>query len=219
MYQLEHIDVDRFTDLLREAKQLEYWDDYFENLHSQMCKNEYIIQRWWAERIDLIGKRVNILNSGVGFFAVPLCFEKGATVVKTYDMCPITRQLVWRMNKGYHVKDPEYIPNYFHEVCDVTFDNDKFSYAQVYINTSVEHSYPMKDIIPDNCEVVLSGNNLTKRGHINRIESIEQLIEQSGIKSKDVKYTDEIVLEHDDELGIRNYKQFFVYGTKGEWVQ
>ena len=96
---------------------------------------------------------------------------------------------------------------------DVTFDNDMFHPADVYINTSCEHSFPMKEVIPNNSYVVLSGNNLTKRGHINKVESTRDLIKQSGIT--EVHFKHEQVFDFEDDLGFRNYKQFFVIGKKG----
>ena len=225
MYDISELDVDRFHKLLRDSKNLEHWDDYFENLHEQMSISEYKIQKWWASKIDLIGKKVNILNSGVGFYSVPFCFEKGAVLVKTYDMCPITRSLAWRINQSYHTEWDENKQdqiNYYHRQLDIVFDKIKHfddnkapdeDYADVYINTSCEHSYYMRDIIPDGTIAVLSGNNLTKRGHINRIQSVKQLIDQGGITK--VMFRGEILLDHTDELGYRNYSQFFVIGKKG----
>jgi hypothetical protein len=211
MYQVEEADVNRFTTLLRKQRYKFHWEDYWQNLYDQMGVTEYTIQKWWASKIDLIGKEVSILNSGVGFYSVPICFEKGARHVKTYDMCPITSEMAWEANE-------EYKPNYEHKMADVVFDSWRFSkddhVSDVFINTSCEHCYPMKDIIPDGVEVVLSGNSLTKRGHINKIKSVEHLVEQSGIT--EVKFHDEITFTYSDELGIRDYKQFIVYGRKGE---
>lgn len=214
MYDISKIDVSRFTQLLRATKNLEDWDNYYENLFEQMEPIEYEIQKWWANKIDLIDKEVAILNSGVGFYAVPFCFEKGAKVVRTYDMCPITNDLAWRINKDYHVPveiEENSAYNYFHSRSDVVFD--EIYPADIYINTSCEHCYPMKDIIPDDSVVILSGNNLTKRGHINRINSIQEFIDQTGVS--DVWFKDELSLDYEDELGFRNYKQFFIIGKKG----
>ena len=213
MYQIEKSDVDRFTVLLRETRELSDWDNYYDNLFEQMSKTEFIIQHWWADKIDLIGKDVNILNSGVGFYSVPMCFEKGAHKVRTYDMCPVTDKLAWRINKPYRNEDLSSTINYSHHNLDVTFDCDMFESADVYINTSCEHSFPMKEVIPDNSYVVLSSNNLTKRGHINKIESTRDLIKQAGIT--EVHFKHEQVFDFEDDLGFRNYKQFFVIGKKG----
>ena len=86
MYQIEKSDVDRFTVLLRETRELSDWDNYYDNLFEQMSKTEFIIQHWWADKIDLIGKDVNILNSGVGFYSVPMCFEKGELMLDNSDV-------------------------------------------------------------------------------------------------------------------------------------
>ena len=179
MYQIEELDVDRFVRVLGNQRYKNHWVDYWQNMYDQMHLTEFKIQKWWANKIDLLGKNVAVLNSGIGFYAVPLCFEKGAASVNTYDMCPITGEIAWEANNAYD--------NYNHDVLDIIFDNDIFKYrkADVYINTSCEHSYEMKNIIPNKVEVVLSANNLTKRGHINKIASIDQLAEQAGT---DIEY-------------------------------
>lgn len=209
MYQVEEVDVIRFCDVLRAQRYKSDWEDYWQNLHDQMHVNEFKIQKWWANKIDLIGKEVSILNSGAGFYSVPMCFEKGATLVRTYDMCPVTDEIAWEANTHYQ-------PNYIHYVEDVVFDSRKLKWdlSDVYINTSCEHSYHMKDVIPDGVEAVVSSNNLTKRGHINKVNSIQELVKQSGIT--EVKFHEEMTLEYHDELGPREYKQFFVYGLKGK---
>jgi|TARA_Y100000015_G_scaffold43198_1_gene52957 hypothetical protein len=206
MYQLEDLDVNRFVHLLRKQRYKSHWEDYWQNLYDQMQPTEFKIQKWWGSKVDLIGKSVSILNSGVGFYSVPMCFEKGASRVTTYDMCPITSEIAWEANSVYN--------NYNHKVLDVVFDNHVFTENRdrVYINTSCEHSYPMKDIIPNNVEVVLSGNDLTKRGHINKINSISELADQAGVT--EIIFEDEIVFDYHDELGPRHYKQFLIYGKK-----
>jgi len=206
MYQIEESDVDRFIRLLKDQRTKTHWEDYWQNMYDQMHLTEFKIQKWWANKIDLIGKKVAILNSGIGFYSVPMCYEKGAFSVNTYDMCPVTSEIAWEANHAYD--------NYDHSTLDVVFDNHIFEYrnADVYINTSCEHSYQMKDIIPSGVEVVLSGNGLTKRGHINKINTVGELVKQSGID--EVIFTDEMIFSYEDELGTREYKQFLVYGKK-----
>lgn len=209
MYNIHTEDVLRFTNLIRRARDVQDWDGYYDNLYDQMGPTEYMIQNWWAEKIDLLGKDVYNLNSGLGFFTVPFSIEKGAKSITTVDMCPITQELALEMNENYI--------NYNHIMADVTFDNEEIFPKKkikntVYINTSCEHSYMMKEVIPTGVEVVLSSNNLTKRGHINKVNSIQELVRQADLK--EVFFTDERVFEHVDELGLRNYTQFFVHGKR-----
>lgn len=208
MYQLEELDVDRFVKVLMLQKHKSHWEDYWQNLYDQMHVNEFKIQKWWGSKVDLIGKSVSILNSGIGFYSVPLCVEKGAKSVNTYDMCPVTADIA---------KDAHWVSNYDnynHNVLDIVFDSHVFTENpdQVYINTSCEHSYLMRDVIPNNVEVILSGNDLTKRGHINKINSIDQLAYRAGVT--EIIFEDEMVFEYEDDLGSRHYKQFLLYGKK-----
>jgi hypothetical protein len=59
---------------------------------------------------------------------------------------------------------------------------------------------------------VMSGNNLTKRGHINLINSIEELKEQCQLSK--IINEDVMEFEYEDELGKRTYQQFFIIGIK-----
>lgn len=204
MYDIDKIDVERYSKLGVSVQYSFPW--FFENIRHQTSVVEYTIQKWWATRIDLIDKKVNILSSGVGFFSVPFAYEKGAKQIVSYDMDPTTHDLAWILNKYY-------TPVFAHKQNNIIFDNDELDKsADVWINTSCEHSYPMKKVIPSNKICVLSGNNCTKRGHINLIDSVDELIEQNGLK--DILFTDEMEFEFEDDRGKQNYTQFFVTGIK-----
>ena len=59
---------------------------------------------------------------------------------------------------------------------------------------------------------VMSGNNLTKRGHINLINSMDQLKEQCQLST--VLNEDVMDFKYEDDLGERTYQQFFLIGIK-----
>ena len=59
---------------------------------------------------------------------------------------------------------------------------------------------------------VMSGNNLTKRGHINLIKSMDHLKEQCQLR--EIINEDVIDFEFEDELGKRKYQQFFLIGIR-----
>ena len=141
-----------------------------------------------------------------GFFSVPLAYEKGAKKISLYDLDPTTRDISNWINGVYK-------PEFNHHIVNTTFDYDMMDQsADVWINTSCEHSYPMKDILPSGKLCVMSGNGLTKRGHINLINSIEELKEQCELSL--VIDEDEIVFQYEDELGKRDYSQYMIIGIK-----
>jgi hypothetical protein len=204
MFLTEYTDIDRYEKLIVNTHYSRPW--LFNNFRDQISLTEFKIQHKWAEKIDLINKSVNILNSGFGFFSVPLAYEKGAKKISLYDLDPTTRDISGWINGIYK-------PEFNHHIVNTTFDYDMMDQsADVWINTSCEHSYPMKDILPSGALCVMSGNALTKRGHINLINSIEELKEQCELSL--VIDEDEIVFQYEDELGKRDYTQYMIIGIK-----
>lgn len=217
MYSLEQIDIERYniTEILAR------WDYpwFYWPIKSQQTVEEWKIQRYWADKIDLVDKSVNILNSGFGFFSVPFAFEKGAKSVHLFDMCPITEQISWTLNEPFVEQGYDFI----HHIKNITFDrldirqNDPDgNVVDVIINTSCEHSFPMHKLLKmkyEGCMCVMSGNNLTKRGHINLIHSLDQLEEQCGL-SKIIDRDVQTYQYTDDDLGPREYNQFTIIGIK-----
>ena len=59
---------------------------------------------------------------------------------------------------------------------------------------------------------VMSGNDLTKRGHINLIKSLDELKEQCDLS--EIINEDVMEFEYEDDLGKRTYNQFFIIGVK-----
>lgn len=204
MQMIKEIDVERLSRL----HHLHHWKFpwFYENIRNQISVEEFKIQQWWTDKISMIDKEVNILSSGLGVYALPFCVEKGASYTRLIDMDPITEEVSNLMNSAYG-----YEP-WSHFLMDITFDYEHIPDADIYVNTSCEHSYHMKKVIPSGKICVLSGCDLTKRGHINLIKSCDDLIEQADIS--EVMYTGEMVFPYDDDLGSREYNQYFVIGVK-----
>ena len=212
MYNLSDNDINRMN-ILRGAVKYDYpWFDDF--VAEQQTHTEFVIQKYWADKIDLIDKDVNILNSGIGYYSMPFCYERGARTVHTYDMDPTVSKLSWMINVNIYRTRKEN-PDFMHHIRNITFDYDNVRYADVFINTSCEHSYPMATALAKVAEdkmCVMSGNNLTKRGHINLINSMDQLKEQCQLST--VLNEDVMDFKYEDDLGERTYQQFFLIGIK-----
>ena len=71
MYLTEENDVVRLEFLF---KQLESQLWFYENIKDQLSVNEFKIQRYWASRLQTFieNKKINILNSGIGYYSVGL---------------------------------------------------------------------------------------------------------------------------------------------------
>jgi hypothetical protein len=203
MYMAESADIDQFNKLHDFVQWRNPW--FYENMKDQTHVREFEIQKYWANKIDCVNKTVAILNSGFGFYAVPFAFEKAAKYVTCYDMDPTTHDVSWWIHNRHK-------PNFNHVQLNTTFDEKGINKAHIYINTSCEHSYYMKDLLPKGAMCVMSGNNLTKRGHINLIESCEHLQEQCELS--EIINEDVMEFDYEDELGKRTYQQFFIIGRK-----
>ena len=207
MYMIEPEDIERFTKLSDTVQWHKPW--LYGNVKEQTDKIEYIIQKYWANKVNMINKSVAIFNSGFGFYSVPFCNEKGAQYIRLYDMDPTTKEISWYLNERYK-------PNFDHKLLNITFEYEEvFDDAHIYINTSCEHSYPMGELLEEKAKgklCVMSGNNLTKRGHINLIDSIGVLKEQCQLSK--IYNEDVMEFDYEDELGKRKYKQFFIIGVK-----
>ena len=215
MYQLDHDDIDRMNCLHGIVKHHYPWFDDF--IEEQKTVTEFTIQKYWADKIDLIDKNVNILNSGIGFYSVPFCYQRGANSVYLYDMDPTTEEISWQINGRYQDRE------FMHNRKNITFEYEMIrrdsksinTSVDIFINTSCEHSFPLAALLNKVAKgkmCVMSGNNLTKRGHINLINSMDQLKEQCQLST--ILNEDEMQFEYEDDLGKRTYQQFVLIGIK-----
>lgn len=211
MYNLDHEDVKRMYHLRRLVTINYPWFD--DIIAEQQTYVEFVIQKYWAERVDLIDKDVNILSSGIGYYSLPFCYARGAKTVHTYDMDPTISDIAHHINNAAYGKT--FGDAWCHHQKNITFEYANIRHADVVINTSCEHSYPMAAALEETAEgkmCVMSGNNLTKRGHINLINSIDQLKEQCQLST--ILNEDIMEFEYRDDLGPRTYQQFFLIGIK-----
>ena len=205
MYDLSETDVARLNLVLEKVT----WDYpwLWDNVREEMSEKEWLIQKWWADKVDLIDKAVNIMCGGVHFYSVPFAHQKGAQYIHCYDLDPTAISIGWSVNKFYKPELQDM------KALNVVFDYEEMNqYADVWINTSCEHSYNFKKVIPSGKMCVLSGNNLSKRGHINRINSCEELAEQNGIV--EILNSEVMQFNFEDDRGKQEYEQFMIIGIK-----
>ena len=200
MYLIENTDVLRYQEALDMTRH--HYPYMLDQVVEQIGIVEFKIQKWWASKIDLINKSVNIFNSGFGMYSVPLANEKGASWIRTYDKCPIMTYIITAANEVIGKAD------IIHKRVDFIFNPEHIKDADVWINTSCEHTYPMGDIIPKGKLCVMSGNNLRKPGHINRVTSLQELNDQCKLST--IIKEDVMIFEHDN----RKYNQYFLIGIK-----
>lgn len=151
------------------------WDGWRENVLDQISKQEAILFEHIfddQQSLRFRDKTIAILGGGFGFFSVPLFIDAGATHVDLYDMCPLTEELSWHLNGHYQ--------NFTHHQLDVVFNKKYISEHDVYVNTSVEHMYHMRDIVPQGKYQVMACDTVKKRGHINRCD-YQQLIASTAM--------------------------------------
>jgi hypothetical protein len=177
---------------------LELYPWYSENIGEQMSYSEYDMIEQAIEHVDVKDKIVNVLNSGIGFYSVSMLLEAGAKFVRLIDMDPGTKDLAYILH---HEENWEFY------VKNIAFDWQCIPSADVWINLSCEHNYPEPKMFNEGKHLVLlSGNSLTKRGHINKINSCDELAEQYNII--DIIDSYETVYEDD---GIP-YTQYTIIG-------
>ena len=217
MYDLDNFDIERISRLDLSVKYDYPWFD--EVIAEQKSIEEFKIQKWWVSKLDLIDRHVNILNSGIGYYSVPFVFQRGAKSIHTFDLCPTTDELAWKINNSFRTdeyRQGNWPDAYTHHRRNITFEPSSIrKEADVFVNTSCEHSYPMGELLEWQAKgkmCVMSGNNLTKRGHINLINSLDQLKEQCGLSH--IINEDVMEFNYEDDMGSRTYQQFSIIGIK-----
>ena len=66
---------------------LEVFADDYENIKDQLSVNEFIIQRYWATRLQasIENKKINILNSGIGYYSVGFACDQNVEIQDLND--------------------------------------------------------------------------------------------------------------------------------------
>lgn len=144
-------------------------------------ENQIASKTWLAEHLkmhtiaDNKNKEVWILGSWYGTLLVPL--------VRSVLINPKIHLV------DYDIENLE-IAQLFHgrlytHCLDVTFDLPELD-TDIIINTSCEHMYPMKDIPMKGLCFYQSNNFTADHAHINCVNSVEELAEQSGIENPEM---------------------------------
>jgi len=165
-----------------------------EVIEPQFSPAEFDIQHTWIKQLNLRGKRVNLINGGIGFFAVPLALGAGASKVTIYDMCPSQHEI------AYTIHGERWGPLFDHVQCDTIFDDDQIGFAEVWVNTSCEHTLPLVKERWNIHSLVLSGNEQVSRGHVNPIRSVDSLVAQYALE--DVYFSTTLKVPYEQHMVI-----------------
>jgi len=106
-----------------------------------------------------------------------------------------------RYRENYHIE---------YKIRDVVFEKPDWAAYNLIINTACEHMLPMRDVFDgratqeDALFVFQSNDMYSEKGHINCIDYVDELIDQSGLS--DVLYA--------GELQLSKCKRFMVIGKR-----
>lgn len=160
----------------------------FEDFAQSFAENQWSSKTWMIEQLkihdvsDQRNLKFTIMGSWYGTLLVPLIRQsfKNVKEIVMIDYDEETLELAKFVNR---FNDPNLI-KYVQK--DLNFDYDRIE-NDVIINTSCEHMYPMKDFDIKGLCVFQSNNFRKELAHINCVDSVEELIEQSGLTQIDYK--------------------------------
>ena len=136
---------------------------------------------------------------------LPLLIDMGYRNVVCLDIDPDSKLIHNVANK--RIRDNFHIE---YKIRDVVFEKPDWAPYNLIINTACEHMLPMKDVFADRATqedalfVFQSNNMYSEKGHINCVDYVDQLVDQSGLT--DILYT--------GELQLSKCKRFMVIGTR-----
>lgn len=136
----------------------------------------------------------------------PLLVEKlGYTNLVSMDIDPDSKLIHNACNK--RLREQHHIE---YKIRDIVFEKPDWAPYNLIVNTSCEHMYPMKDVFEDraiqeDCVFAFQSANLfSEKGHINCVEYVEELIDQSGLT--EILYA--------NELQLSKFRRFMVIGRR-----
>ena len=165
-----------------------------EKMQKETHQNHFHETTKWLSRVPVLDRHVNVLCGGTGLFSVPLILSHNAQSVKIIDIDPTLHDI------SYHINE-QHKHSYSHQISNITFDRDHIRSAHIWVNTHCHRVYP-KNIFNKNSIVILAGNNKQDRGHINPINSTEELADMYEI----VNILDEYTTQYD------GYEQHTIIG-------
>jgi hypothetical protein len=177
-----------------------------EDFIRSFSENQVYAKTWLIEQLimhpicDVKDKEVWVLGSWYGTILVHLLIKKIPNI-KTIHLVDYDKEaldIAGGMFKEYNVQLHHY---------DINFDWPKIE-GDLIINTSCEHMWPMKDYPFKGLCVFQSNNFKEEQAHINCVDSLEEFVEQTGIK--EIDYKGEIQFHKWDE----HHKRYMVIGKK-----
>jgi hypothetical protein len=168
-------------------------------------ENQFVAKTWLIEQLmmhkvsDKKNKVIWIIGSWYGTLLVPLLYKNFTSISE--------------INLVDYDKESLFVANYLFadsiktHCLDANFDLPKIE-ADIIINTSCEHMYPMKDFDFSGLCVFQSNNFDKEPAHINCVNSLQEFKDQSGLTKID--FEGEINFHKYDD----NYKRYMLIGEK-----
>lgn len=177
-----------------------------EDFAKSFSENQIYAKSWLVEQLMLHpiagvkNKEVWILGSWYGTILVPLLMRKLPNIYKIHlvDYDAECLEIASGLFRDYNIKTHQY---------DINFDYPKIK-GDLIINTSCEHMWPMKDYNFEGLCAYQSNNFKDEAAHINCVDSIDELINQSGLSQID--YKGEIPFHKYDD----HHKRYMVIGRR-----
>lgn len=170
-----------------------------------ISENQFVAKTWLIEQLmmhkvaDKKDKKIWIIGSWYGTILVPLLYKNLISISEI--------NLVDYDNESLFVAMHLFGTSIKTHCLDANFDLPDIE-ADIIINTSCEHMYPMKDYNFKGLCVFQSNNFDKESAHINCVNNLQEFKDQAGLNKID--YEGEIKFHRHDD----NYKRFMLIGEK-----
>lgn len=184
------------------------WPHRVEDFAKSYSRNQFYAKTWLVECLDMIDYDINhktniwLLGGWYGTLLVPLLQQKYKIGRKIHlvDFDKEALEIAHYLH-GHHIQT-------HHLDCNFEWERIEKCKADILINTSCEHMYPMTDLKTDALCVFQSTNFKDDHAHINPVDTLGDFINQCNFKET-LFSGDKMFHDYDDE-----HKRFMVIGYK-----
>jgi hypothetical protein len=190
-----------------------------EDFRKSLNPNSMEAAIWLCEELDTVldtNKKltITVLNSWLGFPLVPLlCENFNVGKINLIDIDKDALELSQVFNRYYREQGIDL--NHINWDVPFAFHDINALHSDVLISMCAETMYPLKELTTSNpdCIFAVQNSNLIKEMYgINCVDSIENHIENTGIKN--VQYQGSIKQKYWTFDGLNEFDRFMAIGTK-----